>query len=339
VTELDRTEAVDRALTWLAANQTPAGELRAWASPLDDGPPTWVPDTLNFITALAAIALDRVEHAAATTVVDRAVDFLIREQQPNGLWRYWAADNDQSDFTPADADDTACAALAVAGRGFRWAPTERLLLANRNDDGRFWTWFVDRPAVGTRSLARALRDERRAVVRQRRAELWETTEADANDVDVVVNANVCRYLGAGAPDAAADWVVQVLRDGRDVGEDKWHRRASTLHLSIADGARRGVGPFRSVAPVLTERIERRWERGELASALDQAQSLLALQAIDAPRTVRGDLVDALLRSQRPDGDWERSIFYFGGPREVFGWASEALSTAYAAAALAGEPDR
>ena len=34
--------------------------------------------------------------------------------------------------------------------------------------------------------------------RARRLELWNTTEADPDDVDVVVNANACRYLGAKA---------------------------------------------------------------------------------------------------------------------------------------------
>lgn len=327
---------VCRALTWLHSAQTTTGELPAWASPLDGAEPVWMPDSLKFITALATTSLATIDEPRAVDLVDRSVAFLRTEREPFALWRYWSSTNEQFAFTPVDADDTACCSMAVATRGDDTTPNVKLLLANRDAEGRFRTWLI--PHRGGRGLRwrRAMRAERRPAIQARRAELWSTTEAEPDDVDVVVNANVCRYLGAEAPAQAADWVASTLRSGTEIGADKWHRNASTFYASVADGARRGVGVFSDLEGLVTDRITARCRGGDLAAPLDIAHSLLALQSFGSTSPVRNELASALAAAQLPDGSWSRSIFYFGGPKELFGWASEALTAAHAAAALHGE---
>lgn len=327
---------VQRALTWLGGAVAPTGELPSWASPLDQGEPVWLPDSLKFVTALAATSLAAIERPEAAALVDRSVAFLRSERERFALWRYWSLSNEQYGFTPPDADDTACCSLAVGTRGDDTTENVALLLANRDPDGRFRTWFVPHDDVGGFRWRRAMRSERSAEVRARREELWATTEADADDIDVVVNANVCRYLGAAAPADASGWVAATLRAGTEIGADKWHRNATTFYASVADGARRGVAPFAALEGVVVDRIQQRWESGSLTAPLDQAQSLLALQAYGAAVSARKELGGALEASQLADGSWERTIFYYGGPLELFGWASEALTTAYAARALDAE---
>ena len=331
--------SVEHALEWLSTAQAPSGELPAWASPLEDLPPEWLPDSLNFITGLAAIALAEVERPAAAKIVDGAVGFLLWEQQANGLWRYWDESNEQTGFTPADTDDTACCSLAIATRGHKATHNVPLLLANRDPQGRFFTWFVPRSEHRSLRIRWALRDERPDEVQAQRLELWDTTEADPDDVDVVVNANACRYLGAKAPAEASGWVAAELRAGREVGSDKWHRNATTFYLSVADGARRGVREFVDLEGLVVDRILQSWQAGRLVTALDQAQALLALQAYGARPDVCAELAGALESTQTDAGCWDRSVYYHGGPKEVFGWASEALTTAYAAAGLHHEERR
>lgn len=329
-------DPVARALLWLKEAQIETGEVPAWATPLEDAEPLWSEDSLNFITALAATSLANIERQDAVRLVDSAIEFLEQEQQPNGLWRYWATANEQTSFTPADADDTACCSMALGTRDRNTVANIPLLLSNRSSEGRFYTWFVPRNGLRGLRLRQALREERQKDVRELRASLWETTEAEPDDIDVVVNANVCRYLGSEAPYSASGWVASELRGGREVGSDKWHRIATTFYLSIADGAHRGVKAFEDLDGLIVDNISKAWSDGKLSTDLDKAQSLLALQRLDAQGDTSSEIASALEQAQSPAGSWERTIYYFGGPKEVFGWASEALTTSYAAEALCFE---
>lgn len=327
--------SIDRSLTWLSETQTTTGELEAHASALDSGPPQWVPDPLKFITALGAVALDDIDDQRARRVVDRAVEFLRREQETMAQWRYWAQSNQQFDFTPPDADDTACCSLAVATRGLRTGSNVPLLLGNRDGAGRFYTWLVPHRRSLDPRRAWGMRDEYRSIVKQRRDELWTTTEAHRDDVDAVVNTNVIRYLGPRrAPASAVEWVVSIINEGLEDNCDAWHRNRFTLYAAIADAHLRGVNGFQRVAEPITERIRERLNGdGSVGSQLDSALALLALQGFDRDEEARVALANSLIAGQADDGSWQRSIFYYGGPNEVFGWASEALTTAWATQAL------
>ncbi len=323
--------SVDRALDWLAETQSPTGELVSYASPLE-GDPTWMPDSLKFITSLGAVALHEVPDPRAATVVDRAVGFLRRERESGAQWRYWSQENDQYLFTPPDADDTACASLAVATRGDRTRANVALLLRNRDPRGRFYTWLIPHRRPGLRTWW-AQRDELRSSVRRHREELWSTTEAEPDDVDAVVNLNVARYLGRRTPTEVVRWITSVLHDGSEHVSDKWHRNRFTFYSALADAHRRGVPGLGEVGPIVVARICERVDDGSVGPPMDSALALLALQTLDGPASARDELARGLVADQLDDGSWERSIFFYGGPKEVFGWASEALTSAWAAQAL------
>ncbi len=328
--------AVEAGLAWLERCQADTGELPAMASSLVDGPPQWTPDSLKFITALIAVALDGLDAPVAVGIVDRAVAFLRRERERSAQWRYWSRSSDLYDYTPPDVDDTACCSLAVATRGDSTAENVAVLLANRDADGRFYTWLLPRPGIRSPRWWWAVRDERRATTRRRRAELWQNSEARPDDVDGVVNANVIRYLGPEhAPVEAIDWVRTIVEDGREAHCDSWHRNRFTMYASIGDGARRGITAFERLGPVIVDRVADRVDgRGTVGPALDTAFALQAVQALGGSELLRRRLTEGLLALQQPDGSWEQSVFYYGGPKEQFGWASAALSTATAVAAVA-----
>ncbi|MFN7150987.1 MAG: hypothetical protein ACK4V6_16105 [Microthrixaceae bacterium] len=333
-------DAVSRGLDWLIADQAPTGELSSYASPLGDGVDVgWTPDSLKFITALIALAVADVDDPRAATIVDGAVRFLRSEREHHALWRYWTSANELFEYTPPDADDTACSSMAVALRGDDTSANVALLLANRDRTGRFFTWLIPHRDRLTPRFWWAVRDEFRRATRARRQELWENSEAWPADVDGVVNANVVRYLGPGrAPASAVEFVTSIITDEREDDCDSWHRNRSTLYASIADGHRRGITSFAPLGPVIIDQITERIDAIAAGPALDCAQSLVALHRLGAPAAPCDRLHEALLDTQLPDGSWERSVFYYGGPQEVFGWASEALSTAVAVQALSLRAD-
>jgi hypothetical protein len=328
--------AIGRGLDWLLDNQEASGELASFATPLGSGTePVWTRDSLKFITALVALACAQIADPRASAVIDSAVGFLTAERERTALWRYWTRANEQFGYTPPDADDTACCSMAVALRGQTTVANVPVLLANRDGDGRFYTWVIPHQGLRSPRLWWAVRDEFRPSVRQRRDELWRNTEAWPDDVDGVVNANVIRYLGPDrAPTEPVEWVVDIVRSGHEDDCDSWHRNRYTLYASVADGARRGIAAFTALGPAIVERIARRVEGdGHLGTSLDTALALVALAGFDGPVELQQRLRSALLERQMADGSWERSVFYFGGPDEVFGWGSEALSTATALQAL------
>ncbi|HYF44669.1 MAG TPA: prenyltransferase/squalene oxidase repeat-containing protein, partial [Acidimicrobiales bacterium] len=200
--------AVGRAIQFLLAEQRPSGEFPSVAAFLGDDP-DWEDDTLTFVTALVTLALERVDDERALEMMRGARSFLEREREPGGQWRYWSHDHPRHDFTPPDADDTACASMALERSGTSTRENVPLLLANRDRAGRFYTWLVlHRPWPRSPRVWWGLRRE--LAGRRRRAELWDTTEAEFDDVDGVVNANVVRYLGDDAPPAAAAYVAELV---------------------------------------------------------------------------------------------------------------------------------
>jgi hypothetical protein len=326
-------EAIRRALDALAAEQRPTGEFPSHASPLGESvEERWEEDTLTFVTALVVLALDRLpDRLRPDPVLAGARRFLRRHQEPGALWRYWAADHERRGFTPPDADDTACCSLALGGEGT--AANRPVLLANRDGDGRFYTWLVlHRPWPKDPRAWWRLRHELRA--RTRRHELWTSTEAEHDDVDGVVNANVLRYLGAEAPSEAVAYVRGLVEAGVEEGCDSWHHSRFALYASIADGRRRGVPGYEGLAPLVEARIaERVLDDGTVGTALDTGHALTTAVDLGCDPALVEALAGGLLASQHDDGRWARSVCYHGGPLEVFGWASTALSTATAAAAL------
>jgi hypothetical protein len=326
--------AIDRGLDRIVALQSPTGEMPAHATPLGAGELAWEPDPLNFVTALAAEAVAPVPDPRAEAVVDRAVAFLRSQRLPGARWRYWSTDNERVEFTPPDADDTACCSMAVALRGDDTSANRSVLRSTADPQGRYRTWLIVHPDLRSWRVRWLLRDERRPEVRALRAELWASTEADPDDVDAVVNANVCRYLGPQhASEGAVDWVAGVVRAGWET-HDKWYRRPYALLAAVADGARRGIEGFAALEPVILERIGATVDALEASGRdLDRALALLALVHLEAIGPVADRLADALVASQGDDGAWARDVVYFGGPTEVFGWGSEALTSAYALGAL------
>lgn len=328
-------EAIDRGLDWLGRAQLPTGELPSFATPLGEAGPAWTPDQLNFITALGALALAPCRDQRAEAIIDRAVQFLVEEREWPWLWRYWSTGSSSAHTTPLDVDDTACCALAVALRGHDPSRNVEVLLASTAADGRFHTWLLPRGGGNGLRVWWALRNERRGATRAMRASLWETTEASPEDIDGVVNANACRLLGPDlAPSGAVDWVSSIVESGTTT-EDRWHHSPYVLWAAVADGARRGIGRFAALGPIVNERIsEVVQDRGGVGSSLENALALNTLLDFDGSTETIDRLEAEVIAAQGPDGGWPRDICYFGGPKKAFAWASEALTTACSVGALA-----
>src|SRR5439155_3941154 len=99
-----------------------------------------VPDPSVFPTALIAHSLSF--WPLAKPILAQAQQFLIAERDAHGLWKHCAGQPRGYTFLPPDVDDTCCALLVLPDAPVE--PARQLVLANRNRDGLFYTWFAPR---------------------------------------------------------------------------------------------------------------------------------------------------------------------------------------------------
>ena len=163
------------------------------------------------------------------------------------------------------------------------------------------------------------------------------TEAEPDDVDAVVCANVLALLGDRAETAAtAAYLTDVVLSGREASCDKWYHRPLAVHHAIARAAARGATRLMPAREQAIGRIlAHRRPSGEFGDdALDTALALSALADWGYAGDEAQDAASALLAAQRPDGSWPREPYYVGGPKLLTRWGSAEVSTAFCLCALA-----
>jgi hypothetical protein len=304
--------AIEKGIAYLESVQLPSGEIPIETSPTPEMSGHCVRDPVVFPAALAARALSITSSAAR--VRSRAVDFLLREMEPGGLWRYPSSEHPGHDHIPLDVDDTsiASAALVAAGRSF---PDNRaLLLANRERSGLFRTWIV-RWWLHPRKTYRFFRH----------------TTANLRDVDAVIDANVVIYLGLceGTRQAIAH-MLAVLRANGEMMSTKWYGSRFTVWYFFSH-ALHEIAP--EAGEMIVPRIEAATPRNALELALATSTLLLWNRTPD---------VQPLIDAQLPSGAWPRAGFYHAGLERISPnefqptppwWGSEALTTVLAVEAL------
>ncbi|HEX2060982.1 MAG TPA: hypothetical protein VHK90_09595, partial [Thermoanaerobaculia bacterium] len=225
-----------RAIAFLARVQLPSGEIPVLAA--------GKPDPSVFPTALAAHALSFAPEASS--IRERALDFLLSEMEPRGLWKHWTRAHAYHHQLPPDLDDTACASAALARAGRAFPDNRALLLRNRNRAGLFYTWKLTRTQL------------RHPLVTLM---FFRSTSAKPFDVDAVVNANVLFYLGY-LPDVVAH-LVDVLRTNRESVCDKWYENPFAVWYFFSRA-------LRTTAPEAGELLVRKVREAAPSNALEHA---------------------------------------------------------------------
>jgi hypothetical protein len=299
--------AIKKGIAFLESAQLPSGEIPIEISPtpeMSDG----VRQPCVFPAAVIARALSIAP--AAERVRSRALDFLLREMDPDGLWRHPSTELPEYRRTPLDVDDTSIASVALAAAGRLFPDNRRFLLANRERSGLFRTWIVrwwPHPLM-TFGFFR--------------------NTAEIGDVDAVVNANVVVYLGArNETQTAIEHMLSVLRANREMTSTVWYGSRFTVWYFFSH-ALRAIAP--EAGEIIVSRVQAASPRNALELALATSTLLLWNRVPD---------VQPLIDAQLPSGAWPSAGFYHMGRRrlesqpKVPWWGSEALTTSFAVEAL------
>jgi len=332
--EVRLAQATAQALAFLRRRQLPNGQfdmrMGAQLRSSADG----VSDPCTFATAVIVYSLGFSGTAEASEIIARALPFLQAELLPYGVWKYWTAEHPRSPAMPPDVDDTACISHTLRRHGLEVPDNRRLLAANRDRRGRFYTWLAPRLAPPPLNVDhwRVVRAQLRT--RGRSRAFWTNNDLSPKDVASVVNANVLLYLGdCSATAGVSDYLRDVLRGYREVDSDQWYRSRFAFYYAVSRCAYAGI---RSVEPLIGVIVERmlaaaRPDGSIGADALDTAQALCALQNCGRSETAIDAAVEFLLSAQLAGGGWPIAPFYFGGDMQfgseevVTGFSLEALS--------------
>ena len=292
--------AVSRAIAFLAGRQTPHGEFRTCCSKdrnLDHDPSF---DSSPYSTTYMLYSLGFARDARIEDLTGRAISFLAQEMESPGVWRYYSSRC--AKVLPPDLDDTACAAFALRHchdeiqMGFHLP----VILANRDENGRFKTFLTD----------------------------------GQNNVDAGVNANVLFYLGEREETrAACDYLCQVVMQGQEKRDLLYWVDDLSSYYVLSRAFFQGITGLGCCRDRVLHNISaRQQEDGSFGDELATALAIASL--INFGGGQRQDLARAagtLLARQRQDGSWPGRTFYIDFAGGFYG--SEELTTAFAVEAL------
>lgn len=328
--------SIESGLCFLHEHQMPNGEFCCYYAP-DDKMLEWcVPDSTTFPTAMISVCLLPFrKHLKVSKVLSSAAGFLQYQRMAGGVWNYFTKWNPLFGSCPADTDDTVFASYVLKAMGYEIPSNNKHLLANRNSQGLFYTWFVLRPTKSEylnweylKIMARELKRPLHTIL------FWWKHEASRSDVDAVVNANILFYLGLNSEtEPIVDYLIRVIVEEKETNSDGWYKNPFTIYYFIS----RNYPTVRALEPIREPIIQRilTFENSDgsfNSSALETALAILALLNLD----YSGDLTNSikfLLDKQQPSGCWDRNVFFYSGPSKAVGWGSEELSTGYCIAAL------
>ena len=263
-----------------------------------------------FVSAYCGLALQDCPFPQTKKISELTRRYILETMEHPGVWRYYR-------HLPPDLDCTTTCALFI--RDHPWVQFGGMIpkiIANRDSDGLFLTWFltVDEPDVASKFRIEA---------------------------DPVVNANVTSFLGE-IPETKQpiEWLHGLLQSGDIEKTSKWYPDAVTICYSISRAIKLRAPNLDHLSKPLVETIlGSRDTNGSFENVLQTAQAITGLSQINQldQLNVR-DCTEFLVQSQGEDGGWPE-LLAFGdkklrwGSIGQIGHGSQSMTTAFCIEAL------
>jgi hypothetical protein len=319
--------SISKAIAFLRRSQLPYGEFKTYASNDEHLREHCRFDSSNFVTALVLYSISFCEKAQVRAMTANGLSFLHAEEEGSGLWRFWSSRNKAHEFLPPDLDDTCCISFIFKKFKQPLPQNRKLILANRNSAGIFYTWIAARP----NSSATFVKELDR--LGNRGAAVGLSLAGVLDKIDCAINANVLLYLGESAETKRTiDYLVDtVWREKDQTCSDFYSNRLSFYYMlsrAYFNGLR-SLGEARN--PAIDRVISLRSNDGSIGNELFSALAACTLINFNYQGPALDAAIKYLARTQKADGSWRR-IPMFLGPAPYYG--SEDLTTALCVEALA-----
>lgn len=283
---MDITQSIQKALEFLYHNQLDDGEFKTYAC-RDVNMYDCEFDSSPFVTTFALYALEGIEDDKVKIITQKAIKFLLSEQEQGGIWRYWTSKNPKT--LPPDLDDISTISFVLQRHHVSFDDNLALINRNRNGDNLFLTWLG--------------------------------TEFE-NDIDCVVNTNVLLYLGENDP-AVCAYINAMIRE--DKFSSRYYLDKLSFFYTISRAFNQNIRCLGKNRKLIIDQVRRSQKQdGSFGNDLETALALNTLLNFDynGDEIVSG--IERLLQHQDRGGFWNREAF-FSGYAPYYG--SEELTTA------------
>lgn len=321
--------SINRAIDFLVKSQLPDGEFETYVARANNSEDEYRFDSTPFTTSLVLYSLSFLTTPQTEKMRAKGLDFLAQEMDRFGTWRFWSSKNPSRNVIPPDMDDTCCISFLL--KKYRDAPNNsKLILKNRNSKGLFYTWFLPRfytlwikPKFWFRSIKET----------PMRFVFWRKTEADYDDVDGGVNANVLLYLGErDETKKAIDYLIDVTLNEKEESCDKWYLTKFPFYYLLSRAYFNGIKSLQTTKTKITENLEI-MESRLLSNPLDASLAGCTILNFNSSSVLLDKILAYIIQEQQEDGSWQRIPLYYGGPKKYYGWGSKELTTGFCLEAL------
>lgn len=329
----DLEQAITQGIDFLYAMQLASGTFRIFCSPHPLLKENCKQDHSTFQTAQISYCLSFTKSEKVDEIIGKAIRCLAGAMQDGCVWRYTCSPN--PDYLPPDVDDTSCISLLLRRHGVSFPDNTGVILGNRDSCGLFYTWILPR-LTWTMRMSYWRVALRQLLKLRRLCWFFTVTECKPNDIDLVVNANVLYYLGAGPEtDPIIRCLIQTIKEQAEEKCDRYYANRFNFYYFLSRNYAAGIRGLEAAGDTIVARIKSfAHPDGAIGNhILHTAQAACALMDWNDRSTVLDDAIQAILCARGSSGEWQKCPFYYSGPSKKLAWGSEELTSGFCLEAL------
>ena len=282
-------------------------------------------------------------HFMAARMLDRILSLVQSCRRQGDLWNHSLPGHTFFKMLPDDVDDTSMALAFLRGMGVSVPSLHPVLMANRNEQGLFYTFVTFRCKWNMSpeywlACIRALRYPAHALAFRR------SGMTDPCDLAPALNANVLYYLGDGPRmKPVLQALILMIREGTEVVDNAlWYRDKYVIYHFISRNYRQGITELGLISMLIRDRLmaDLLSDGSFNGSAQDTAHAICIMLDFGIGHECLKDAVTWLMEHQSADGSWSRQAYYYGCHHDMIAaWGSEEMTTAICLEAIARYHDQ
>jgi hypothetical protein len=287
-----RQTAISKALDFLSLDQLAYGEFQTFVSVDPEMQENCRFDSSSTITTFVLYSISFIDDQRVKDMTKKALSFFLEEMEEPGVWRYWTSRNHKK--IDPDLDDTACASYELRKNNVPFKSNLEVILANRNNEGLFYTWLIDSP--------------------------------EANDIDCAVNANVLLYLGENEnTKAVCNYLNNLVSSGQEGHCSLYYPDVFSFYYMFSRAYFNGVPSLaESRDTIINKIIALQRDDGSFGSVLSTALAACTLLNFKYGGEPLNKAIEYIINTQAEDGSWQKQAFYIGPDRVVVTRTGETL---------------